>query len=198
MLVALLLVGFSPAVGARRDKKLKAEDLTNFILSPEYSQWLVGPIAQIATQKEIERFLALSSDEEAARFVEEFWKERDREVDFPAKKISQLFAERAATADKLYSEGAKRGRATDRGTIYVLYGEPSLIRFTALPRDITRAIEEWVYEEDTQTGLDGKKPERFYRFWKEGEMTVFYRGPMPRQGLQQIPPRPGIDSGGKR
>jgi GWxTD domain-containing protein len=197
-LAVLLLVGLSPAVDARKAKKPKAEDLTNFLLSPEYAPWLLGPISQMATPAEIEGYLALGSDEEAARFIAAFWEERDRGVVFPATRVSQEFAERVAAADKYYSEGAIRGRATDRGTVYVLYGNPGLIRFEALPRDATRSIEEWIYEEDAEAGLDGKQPERFYRFWKDGGVTVFYRGAMPRRGRQQLPPPRGIDSGGNR
>lgn len=197
-LVALLIVGLSPAVEARTAKKPKAEDLTNILLSPRYSQWLVGPISHIATPAEIEEFLALTSDDEAARFIEAFWIERDKGVTFPAPRVSRQFAERMETADKYYSEGARRGSTTDRGTIYVLYGNPSLIRYEALPRDATRSIEEWVYEEDVGPGLDGKRPQRFYRFWKDGELTVFYRGAMPRRGREQLKPSRGIDRGGSR
>lgn len=197
-LAALLLVGLAPAVDARKAKKSKAEDLTNILLSPKYSQWLVGPISHIATPAEIKGYLALDSDEEAASFIKAFWEDRDRGVALPATRVSQQFAERMAMADKFYSEGAKRGSATDRGTIFVLYGNPSLIRYEALPRDTSRSVEEWVYAEDSQVGLDGKKPERFYRFLKDGEMTVFYRGAMPRRNRKQLEPRRGIDVGGSR
>lgn len=197
-LAGLLLVGLSPAVEARKAKQPKAEDLTNFLLSPEYAHFLLGPISQIASPAEIEGYLALGSDEEAKRFIAAFWEERDRSVVFPATRVSQKFAERVATADKYYSEGAKRGRSTDRGTVYVLYGNPGLIRYEALPRDATRSIEEWVYEEDAEAGLDGKVPERFYRFWKDRGMTVFYRGAMPRRGRQLLPPTRGVDIGGNR
>ncbi|MGB6338036.1 MAG: GWxTD domain-containing protein [Thermoanaerobaculia bacterium] len=172
--------------------------MTNFLVSPKHAHWLLGPISQLATTAEIEGYLALGSDEEATRFIDAFWEERDRSVVFPATRISQQFAERVATADKYYSEGARRGRTTDRGTIYVLYGSPGLIRFEALPRDATRSIEEWIYEEDAEAGLDGKQPERSYRFWKDGELTVFYRGAMPRRGRQELIPSRGVDIGGKR
>jgi GWxTD domain-containing protein len=197
-LAALLLVGLSPAVDARKGKKPKSEDLTNFLLSPEYSQWLVGPISHIATSTEINEYLALHSDAAAARFVEAFWAERDRGVIFPGTRVSQRFAERVATADKFYSEAAKKGSATDRGTVYVLYGNPSVIRYEALPRDTTRSIEEWIYEEGSEAGLDGKQPEHSYRFWKEGELTVFYRGAMPRRDSPQLSPTRGSDIGGNR
>ena len=43
----LLLASVAPVVAKGGGKS--AEDLTNFLLSPSYSRWLVGPISEIAS-----------------------------------------------------------------------------------------------------------------------------------------------------
>jgi hypothetical protein len=53
-----------------------ATDLTNPFLGPEYTGWLIGPIARLATPEEIEAFQAITTDEQAQAFVEAFWAKR--------------------------------------------------------------------------------------------------------------------------
>lgn len=55
------------------------ESLTNGLLGPAYSQWLVGAIARMATRAEIDAYLALSDDFAAADAIEAFWRARDDE-----------------------------------------------------------------------------------------------------------------------
>lgn len=175
---ALVIQG--PA-GAAKPSSAAPEELTNFRLSPGYSQWLVGPIARMASQEEIGRFLALHSDVEAQEFIERFWEQRGGEAIFPARGQKLIFQERAEEADRLYSEGTHRGSRTDRGTIYVLYGPPEKIDYESPVRQHGEPIEVWNYPKDRDEGLDGQKSDRTYRFVKQGDRTVFYRGPIRRQ-----------------
>jgi GWxTD domain-containing protein len=150
------------------------EDLINPRLGPAYAQWLVGPVARLASGEEIDRYLALTSDAEAAAFVEQFWAERNPFPNRPDNPLRTTFEERAAEADRRYGEGGFRGLRTDRGTIYVLYGEP-----TRMDRDIPPAagdppLEVWFYE-NAEAGLGGDRPQPVYRFIKRGEVTTFYR-----------------------
>ena len=72
-LVALALLLAQPGELQAGKKKPAAEDLTNFLLAPEYSQWLVGAIGRMASAAEIQAFLALTADDEAAAFVEKLF-----------------------------------------------------------------------------------------------------------------------------
>ena len=178
-------------------------DLTNPFLGPDYSAWLIGPVARIATPAEVKAYLALHDDREAATFIDQFWEKRKAAKGtapgaagaapiFPMpgrNPVLALFEERAAVADKKYSESGIIGRRTDRGTILILYGPPKKGGFEVAPNPNDPAIEVWEYLADAPAGLDGKQPDRFYRFAKRGDLTVFY---VPRPGrhptLQAPPP----------
>lgn len=167
----------SPALAGKR-KHQDPEDLTNFLLSPRYSQWLVGPVAQIASSEERDVYLSLQVDEEAAAFIAGFWEKRGGEAVFPTKGKKVTFDERVQEADRIFSEGTFRGHRTDRGTVFVLYGEPEEIRFEAAPRGRGEFLEIWEYDGEVEPGLDGKKPDRLYRFVKKDGATQLYRGPL--------------------
>lgn len=176
----LAVAAATPGNAAKR-KHQDPEDLTNFLLSPRYSQWLVGPVALIATAEERKVYLGLQVDEEAAAFITGFWEKRGGDAIFPGQGMKTTFDERAQEADRIFGQGTFRGHRTDRGTIFVLYGEPYEIRFEAAPRGRGEFLEIWEYEKETEEGLDGKKPERLYYFVKKEGSTEFYRGPIKRQ-----------------
>ncbi len=176
-------------------------DLTNPFLGPDYSAWLVGPVARIAKPEEIKAYLALHDDGEAATFIQQFWERHDtggpentgnRGGGFPGvggihRSALAIFEERAAVADKKYSEAGVLGRRTDRGTTLILYGPPAKGGFEVASRPGGSPIEVWEYAATTPAGLDGKQPARFYRFAKSGDLTVLYV-PRPGELLHPSPP----------
>lgn len=180
-LVVLLALTWVAPIEAGKRKQQDAEELTNFLLSPRYSQWLVGPIAHIASREEQEAYLGLQVDEEAAAFISRFWEKRGGEVIFPRKSPKAIFDERAQEADRIFSEGTYRGHRTDRGSIFVLYGEPEEIRFEQAPRGRGEFLEIWEYPKEVEKGLDEKRPDRVYRFVKKDGTTELYRGPLNRR-----------------
>ena len=131
----------------------------------------------MATQTEIEEYMAISTDDEAAAFIGKFWELRGGGAVWPATNKQKIFDERVADADKFYSEGTFRGSATDRGTIFVLYGPPAQTKYEAHPKNRGAPIEVWFYVPETTEGLDGSKPDAIYLFRDTGEVTTFYRGP---------------------
>ncbi len=170
------------AVGLRHTD---AAELTNARLSPAYSQWLVGPVARMASEDEIDRYLALDGDAAAEAFIDAFWARRNPAPNRPDNPLRNLFDERVAEADRRYGEAGYRGRRTARGTVYVLYGEPEDVdhEIAADPRDPPVTV--WKYPADAPPGLDGKRPDRVYRFVRRGDLTEFY---IPRPG--SAPPTP--------
>lgn len=146
-------------------------DVTNFQLGPEYAQWLVGPIAHLASADERRQFLALTDDAEAAAFIDGFWERRGPNRGFPPTGPRITFEARAEEVDRRFTEGTSLGRRTDRGTVFILYGPPASIEFASPPRPEGEPIEVWSYPRPTEAGLDGEKPERRYAFRREGLVT---------------------------
>lgn len=166
--------------GASAEKRRALEELTNFALGAEYSQWLVGPVSRIAKSTEIDRFLSLTDDREAVEFIDDFWDKRaDPSVPWPDKQPRAVFETRVDEADRKFTEGVTRGRRTDRGEIHIVYGPPPEIDYEDDPDSRQGPIEVWRYGKKTEPGLDGEKPKKLYRFVKSGQLTEFY-APSPK------------------
>lgn len=185
VLVVLGLLA-APLTGGRKSRS--AAELTNPFLGPEYSQWLVGPIARMAAEKEIDKFLSLVDDGAARVFLDEFWERRDPDPGEPGNGVRETFEKRATEADKKFREAAYAGRRTDRGTIYILYGPPNEIEYEEL-RDVRGPdVELWRYPKGSTAGLDGRRPDRVYRFAKQGDLTSFFTPrstPDPRSSVRR-------------
>jgi len=169
-----LFLLFVLACGSAPPQTRKAADLTNPFLGPEHSSWLVGPISRIATPEEVQAYLALTDDAQASQFIEQFWAQRDPNPDRTGNPLREAFDERSAEADRLFTEAGYRGRRTDRGTIFVVYGPPSKTDFEISPARGAAPVETWTYNPTTPAGLDGRKPAALYRFIKRGDLTVNY------------------------
>ena len=172
VLAAALVLCATPAVvHADSLERLVPDDLINPFLGPAYTRWLVGPVGQLADEDERTLFLLLESNEEAAAFVEEFWRRRDG-------KLKRQFDLRAVEADKRYSESGLLGRRTDRGMVYVLFGDPEKTEWEEHRNIDDPDIELWTYAKGTAKGLNGKKPARRYRFARDGDvMRLFSNDP---------------------
>jgi GWxTD domain-containing protein len=172
-LLGLLVVPGSAAAG-RKQKPPRTEDIVNIFLGLEHSQWLVGPIYYLATPEEREAFLALRSDEEAEAFIRDFWVRLDPEPEIFGNPAKDLFERRAELADRRYREQATTGRRTDRGALFVLFGEPESIRFDVIGRPGEPDLEIWTYPKEVEEPLGGLEPEREYFFAQTDGRTVFY------------------------
>ena len=175
---ALVAALFAVPTTARKSQSLEREDLVNVLLSPSLAQWLVGPVARIARSEEILAYLDLTDDQAAEAFILRFWQERvDSDIPWPGKQIRDLFDQRAARADRLFAEGANLGRRTDRGAIYVLFGEPIKTGFVQDERRKRITVEVWLYDPKVRVGLNGLPPEARYFFSKKDGVTTFARAP---------------------
>lgn len=174
LLSLALLAGCAGGGAATGSRSMAA--LINPALGPEYSPWLVGAVSRLATPEEINEFLALRDDPQAAAFVEKFWQRRDPSPERPGNPLRDSFEERAAEADRRFSEGGLAGRRTDRGVVFILYGAPQKTDYEVSPVPNGPPVELWVYGTQSPSGLDGKRPSPFYRFIKNGDLTVLYAG----------------------
>lgn len=166
-----------------------ATDLTNPFLGPEYTSWLIGPIARLATPEEIKAFQAITTDEQAQAFVEAFWAKRTGSADQFGNTVRQVFDKRSAEADRAFTESGYSGRRTDRGAIFILYGPPKKVDYEVSPTPGENPVEVWMYDETSPLGLDGRKPASLYRFIKRGDLTVTYT---PGRTDPRLRHRPGM------
>ena len=135
---------------------------------------MMGPIGRLASEEEIDAYLRLKTAEEAKQFIDAFWAKRDPDPAKDGNAVLDLYETRAAEADKKFSEAAVAGRRTDRGTIHILYGEPESVDYEEF-RDVSGPdVELWRYSKKAEAGLDGRRPEREYRFAKLDDLTRFY------------------------
>ena len=188
--IAAGLVAATAASAAERARWRPAEELINVFLAPGNAQWLVGPIALMASDEEIDAYLEITDDEAAERFIAGFWARREPLEDGPGLTARQQFEHRAEEADRLYGEDTLRGRYTDRGAIFIVYGPPEVVdhqpvksrrqsRFRSPPPGSGQGVvERWLYTSGT-VGLDGQAPKRAYYFIRRNDLTRFADGSEP-------------------
>jgi GWxTD domain-containing protein len=100
----------------------------------------------IATSAEIDRYKRLTNEEGKRQFMNEFWNARDLVSESRKNEFFLSYFQRVDIANSRYTTLAKSGWKTDRGRIYLMYGEPSEIE--RYPSQIeTRPYEIWYYNE---------------------------------------------------
>ncbi|MDX1645229.1 MAG: GWxTD domain-containing protein, partial [Thermoanaerobaculia bacterium] len=127
--VVTLAIGlcWPEAAEARRERMPPRQELLNVLLSPELSQWLVGPIYFIATPSERQQFLRLEDDVAAERFIDAFWRRRDPEPELFGNEVRRLYEERAEEADRRFRERhlhAQPAPVVDRRRLSLMPGPP--------------------------------------------------------------------------
>jgi GWxTD domain-containing protein len=97
--------------------------LYNELGSP-YKVWLDNDVPYIIDPAERETFLKLSTNEERETFIENFWLRRDPTPDTPENEFKEEHFRRIAYANEHFASG-QPGWKTDRGRIYIIWGEPN-------------------------------------------------------------------------
>jgi GWxTD domain-containing protein len=114
----------------------------------------------LATSGEKREWGSLIVQSDRERFIEAFWKKRDPMPATEENEFRNAFERRVAYADKVFAADDGRGAMTDRGKVFVLLGEPALVRRRPLTQRNSReqvwlaydhtmlngTIEQWVYE----------------------------------------------------
>jgi GWxTD domain-containing protein len=107
--------GMEPQVSPKQNKE---SDLKDF-----YKRWLDEDVVYIIAPEERNAFLALATDEEREKFIEQFWSRRNPDPREPGNSFKVEHYRRLAYANGHFASGIP-GWKTDRGRIYILYGEP--------------------------------------------------------------------------
>lgn len=100
----------------------------------------------IANSREIEQYVKITNINGKREFLFQFWKARDFNPTTARNEFFFEYLERIRISDQRYSSLGKNGWKTDRGRIYLMYGEPSEIE--RYPNQIdTKPYEIWYYNE---------------------------------------------------
>lgn len=181
LLVVAIATSGCASGGATASRRFDSAEMINPRLGPSWAQYLVGPLSRVATDAEIEEFLALADDTAAEQFAQQFWSRRDPRPERTGNALRELFDQRAREADRRFSQAGYLGRRTDRGTIWVLHGEPDDMDFEPNPRGYGDLIEVWRYEpKPDRVHLNGRAADAMYRFLQAGDLKVFYSAPAAR------------------
>lgn len=98
----------------------------------------------IATSSEIDKYKKLNTLEGKRTFIDDFWKYRDANPSTPENEYFKDYLQRIEIANERYTHMGKIGWKTDRGRVYLLYGEPSEIE--RYPNQLeTKPYEIWHY-----------------------------------------------------
>jgi GWxTD domain-containing protein len=95
-------------------------------LKGAYKTWLDQDVAYIISDEERKAFKNLGNDEERDAFIEQFWLRRNPNPDSPDNEFREEHYRRIAYANEHYAAG-KPGWKTDRGHIYIAFGQPDSI-----------------------------------------------------------------------
>ena len=125
----------SPKELKKRQKDLFKE------LSSSDQDWLEKDVPDIITPDERRAFLELSTNEEREQFMEIFWDKRNPDPESPINSAKEEHCRRLAYTDDHFSSGVP-GRKTDRGRIYLIWGQPEEIESHPMGGAYQRSMEQ--------------------------------------------------------
>ncbi|MCP4231297.1 MAG: GWxTD domain-containing protein [bacterium] len=106
----------------------------------EYSEFR-NVISIIASPEELAIYDILSSRGKSL-FLDKFWTRRDTYPDTPENEFKEQFLTRVAYSEKKFETTFKKGYVTDRGEVYIRYGEPDEIEDRSLGVESVHSFEE--------------------------------------------------------
>lgn len=118
-------------------------------------------IDYIASPSELNEFKNINDIEGKNLWIEKFWKIKD-----PDNSFYPIFKQRVMEADLKFSTPFKKGRYTDMGKIYILFGQPDDIRRQEFALG-TKSYVIWIYYE-------GNKKFKFYDQLGTGEYKLLF------------------------
>jgi GWxTD domain-containing protein len=99
-----------------------------------------------ATPPEIKRFPKITGADSKRQFLFDFWKKRDNDVSTPVNESFREYLKRVDDSNQRFGTMSKIGWKTDRGRVFILYGEPNEIERFPNQMD-TKPYEIWHYND---------------------------------------------------
>jgi GWxTD domain-containing protein len=94
------------------------------VYTEEECDYMFNVAKYIATEPEKKQYASLDSLDTKREFLFNFWKLRDYEPQTARNEYKDDYMERAAYAEKYFGNRYRAGYKSDRGRVYLLYGEP--------------------------------------------------------------------------
>ena len=91
-----------------------------------YKKWLDEDVVYIVSEEEKKVFKDLQNDEERESFIEQFWLRRDTDPRTPDNEFKEEHYRRIAYCNERFASGFP-GWKSDRGRVYIVFGEPAEI-----------------------------------------------------------------------
>lgn len=116
------------------------------VMSDEELDDLFDKSKYIASSAELDKYKKITSTEGKREFLYNFWKDRDTDVSTPDNEYYKLYLKRINLSNQRYSTITRAGWKSDRGRVFIIYGEPSEIE--RYPNQVdTKPYEIWHYNE---------------------------------------------------
>jgi len=98
----------------------------------------------VAMANEIDQYAGLTNIEAKREFLFNFWKIRDNIPETPVNEVKEEYRQRIQIVDVKYKTFSRPGYQTDRGRVYLIYGEPDEVDLH--PNDYDKKPHEiWYY-----------------------------------------------------
>ena len=94
------------------------------ILSEEECDEMFDVSIPIALQRDLDGYEKMKTVDDKRKFLFDFWRVRDQIPETPRNEFKEEYMERVQFVEIRYKTFVKRGAKTDRGRIYLIYGEP--------------------------------------------------------------------------
>jgi GWxTD domain-containing protein len=107
---------------------------------------MFGEIQYIASKSEIIQYKKLNTLQNKREFLFLFWAKRDTDPKQSRNKFKEEYIERAEYANQNFTYGKRAGYLTDRGRVYLLYGEPDE-KEHHFSEGSTKSYEIWTYHQ---------------------------------------------------
>lgn len=123
LILAMLASSFSVFAQDKKRDKDKEQRAREERVKSVYKRWVDEDVRWIITDEERKTFNSLKTDDEREQFIEQFWLRRDPDPDTDSNEYREEYYQRIAYANEHFTSGIP-GWKTDRGRIYIMFGEP--------------------------------------------------------------------------
>ncbi|MGD8778232.1 MAG: GWxTD domain-containing protein [Ignavibacteria bacterium] len=101
-------------------------------------------VKYIATEAEKDQYEKLGMIEAKREFLYNFWARRDTRLETPRNEFKEEYMQRVEYANRNFGHQFKDGYKSDRGRVYLLYGEPDLLDRYPSEKEL-KPYEKWFY-----------------------------------------------------